>query len=47
MPTNVAKLSPEELAILSEFICIGFTAYTVTVLVTESGTLPAASAGAV
>ena len=42
-----AKLSPEELAILSEFICIGFTAYTVTVLVTESGTLPAASAGAV
>ena len=30
-----AKLSPEELAILSEFIGIGFTAYTVTVLVTE------------
>ena len=39
-----AKLLPEELAILSEFIGIGFTAYTVTVLVASIAVFPNGSA---
>ena len=39
-----AKLLPEELAILSEVIGIGFTAYTVTVLVASIAVFPNGSA---